>query len=61
MGDKLGLSRGEGKRREEDGPVVVLWSGEKREVWEVVRVSRWVGRAGTIGRWVVGWFELVFK
>jgi hypothetical protein len=50
-----------GKRKDEQGPVVVLWSGEKREIWETVRVSRWVGRFGTVGRWVVGWFELVFK
>ncbi|KAH8089024.1 hypothetical protein HD553DRAFT_304974 [Filobasidium floriforme] len=50
-----------GKKHDEQGPVVVLWSGEKREIWETVRVSRWVGRFGTIGRWVVGWFELVFN
>ena len=50
-----------GKKHDEQGPVVVLWSGEKREIWETVRVSRWVGRFGTVGRWVVGWFELVFK
>jgi hypothetical protein len=50
-----------GKRHDEQGSVVVLWSGEKREIWETVMVSRWVGRFGTVGRWVVGWFELVFK
>lgn len=50
-----------GKRHDEEGPVVVLWSGEKREIWETVRISRWVGRFGAVGRWVVGWFELVFK
>lgn len=58
--DGSGVGGGtEGK--EEEGPVVVLWSGERREVWDVVRVSRWAGRGGTGGRWVVGWLELVYK
>lgn len=62
LGAGVGTGTGTGgKRNDEQGPVVVLWSGEKREIWETVRVSRWVGRFGTVGRWVVGWFELVFK
>lgn len=62
LGAGVGTGSGTGaKRHDEQGPVVVLWSGEKREIWETVRVSRWVGRFGTVGRWVVGWVELVFK
>ena len=48
-------------KEEEVESIVVLWSGNKREVWNSVRVSRWAGRGGLIGRWVIGWIELVFK
>jgi hypothetical protein len=47
-------------KEEEVESIVVLWSGDKREVWDSVKVSRWAGRGGLIGRWVFGWIELVF-
>ena len=48
-------------KSEEVESIVVLWSGHKREVWDSVKVSRWAGRGGLVGRWVIGWIELVFR
>lgn len=42
-------------------PVVVLWSGEKRQVWESVQVSTWMPKLGLVGRLVIGAFEVLYE
>lgn len=41
--------------------VVVLWSGEKRDIWESVQVSSWMPRFGLVGKTTIGAFEVLFE
>ncbi len=39
---------------------VMLWKGDRRELYEGIRVSRWAGRGGWTGRWLVEIVEVLF-
>lgn len=41
--------------------VVVLWSGEKRDIWASVQVSSWMPRFGLVGKTTIGAFEVIFE
>ncbi len=58
QGSVSGMRKGKGTKRKSS---VLLWSGSREEVWRSVKVGRWAGKGGVVGRWLTMMVELMAR